>query len=322
MAICVAVSLSVLAFRIKHAEPCTMADISVKPGPLYAGEVIQFRALGETGESDVHWNFGDTRKNGVVVNHTFDFPGRYEVLLNTGTKCMEYTTVYVTEAPVVVDETTKAVFTGPLTVEVGRPAVFKDETPHASKWEWRFGETSGIDATVQKPTYTFKSEGQKTVILIVNEKLQGELKVLVTPRKLTTTPTQTRENPPKDRKPKEPLGVKVEGRTEPGAVEDPTVGIERVEIRFPNVSLRQLEVILEGIVEGKKEIADLYAYACKGKDMQVTYNGDLISLTQLQRELWDIKSKNKIRNIRITTEKDPIRNCINTMDISLKKKWL
>lgn len=320
MAACAAISLTVLAFRVKHADPCTTAEISVKPGPLYAGEVIQFRAVGEKVENSIQWEFGDTRKSGAVVSHAFDLPGRYEVLLNSGTKCMGYMTLYVKEAPISVDETLQAVFSGPLTVEVGSPAVFNDETPNASKWEWRFGETNKVDATGHSPTYTFKTEGQKSVILIVNDKLRAELPVLVTPRKIIAT--DTRENPLPAKKANETLEVQAGQREQPESMEDPTVGIEKVEIRFPDVSLRRLEVILEGIVEGKSEIADLYAYACKGKDMQVTYNGDLISLTQLQRELWEIKSKRKIRSIQITTEKDPLRNCINTMNITLKKKLL
>lgn len=319
MALCVAISLSVLAFRFKHAVACATAEISVRQGPLYVGEVIQFRALGEAGESNVHWMIGDAKKNGIVVNHTFNSPGRYEVLLNTGPNCMGYMTVYVTEAPAVVDETLKAVFTGPLTVEVGSPAVFKDETPDALSWEWRFGENNGVDATEKSPTYTFKSEGQKTVILVVNGKWKGETQVLVTPK------NRNRRAPipkPISGKTQEPRPIIMDQQNPTTAVEDHSGQLRDVEPKFPDVSLEQLELVLKGIVDGENEIANIYAHSCTGKEMQVTYNGDVITLIQLQRELWSIKSKKKIRSIRITLDKDPNRNCINNMNITLKKKLL
>lgn len=323
MAIFAAIFLAVLSFQIKNYEPCTTVEIIVKPGPLYVGELIQFKALSKREENYIQWDFGGQSKNGNIVSHTFNTPGRYEVSLQTSKQCSGFKTIYVAEAPKVEDEHLKPKFNGPLTVEVGVPAVFEDETPNATQWEWRFGETNGIDASKQKVTYTFQTPGTKTVILIVNGKLQDELMVLVTPKPINN---EAIVNPviikklESVRKGKWPTDM-LEEQNNSASIPKPMDDIE-VETKFPDVSIMQLEAIVEGIVEGEMAITELSAYACGGQNMLVNYNGKVISLKELQIELWEIKKKNKIRNLKITLEKDPIKNCITAMNISLKKKWL
>lgn len=323
MAVCAAIALSVLAFRIKNYEACTTVEIAVKQGPLYAGELIQFKAITNNHKIGMQWNFGDDsqpNKNGITVNHTFSTPGRYEILLNTESECSAFKTIYVLEAPKVEDEYLKPTFTGPLTVEVGEPAVFEDTTFNATKWEWRFGETNGVDATEQKVSYTFKNPGTKRVILIVNEHMQDELMVLVTPKEIGTPETVIKHHTPPARIQE---SVKLPEITLPQPItEVQEQETEEKEPVFPNVSIKQLENILTGIVEGKIAVADLSAYSCESQNMKVTYNGKWINLKKLQVELWEIKDPNKIKNLKIIVEKDPNRNCIKTMKISLKKKWL
>jgi hypothetical protein len=323
MAVCAAFALSVLAFRVKNYKPCTPVEISLKQGPLYVGELIQFKAININDQRSILWGFGDeskANKNGLTVNHTFSSPGRYEIFLKTENQCSAYKTIYVLEAPLVY-EIPKPRFSGPLTVEVGTRAIFEDATPNAQTWEWRFGETNGVDATAQKVGYTFKSPGTKKVILIVNGQMHGDLLVLVTPQELKTSENIPR-NPTSSSKRNGPDPVVIEERPKTKPIEEKVEGIDKQEIRFPNISINKLETIVSGIVEGNNAVAELSAYSCLGQDMQVNYNGKVINLKNLQIELWKIKSKNKIRNLEVNVEKDPIKNCITTMNISLKKKWL
>src|SRR5690606_4023170 len=87
MAMIATIFLAVLSFRIKNYEPCNTIEIAVKPGPLYVGELIQFKALSTKEESFIQWDFGDQRKNGNIVSHTFNMPGRYEILIQTPSQC-------------------------------------------------------------------------------------------------------------------------------------------------------------------------------------------------------------------------------------------
>ncbi len=322
MAVCAAISLTVLAFRIKNYEPCSTIEIGVKQGPLYVGELIQFKAITKSNKKNIQWNFGDEiqpNKDGYTVNHTFYTAGRYEVFLNTENQCSAFKTIYVMEAPIVEDEHLKPNFTGPLTVEVGSPAVFEDATPNANQWEWRFGESNDVDATKQKVSYTFKTTGPKTVILTVNEHMQDELMVLVTPKELGKTEENTRIPKPA---PKRHEPITPQERPQSETIPETLEEIEKPETRLPNVAIKQLESMVIGMVEGKKTMEDLYIYSCDGQNMQVNYNGKIISIRKLLMELEEMKSENKIKSLKVTVEKDPIRNCIKNMNISLKKKWL
>lgn len=319
MAVFAAIFFVVLSFRFKNFEPCTEVEISVKSGPIYVGELIQFKALSKKEEANIQWDFGGQSKRGKTVSYIFDAPGRYEVYLQTSKKCMGYKTVYVTEAPKVKDIHLKPTFTGPLTVEVGIPATFEDNTPNATQWEWRFGETNKIDASKQKVTYTFQTPGTKRVILIVNGNLQDELMVLVTPKPINN-PNANKPSVPK--KP-EPQRKEPEGSTNKNNQDSKTITIDDIKVNatLPDISTEELEAIVEGIIEKKIAITELTAYACVSEHMQVSYNGNMISAKQLQEELWGIRKKSKIKSLEIIVKKDP-HNCIYDMTINLKKKWL
>jgi len=320
MAIFAAIFLALLSFRLKNYEPCNEVEIYVKPGTLYVGELIHFRALSNKKGNSLRWDLGGQSKNGNLVSHTFDAPGRYEVYLETSKQCYSYKTIYITQAPKKKNEHLKPKFTGPSTVEVGVPAEFEDQTPDATQWEWRFGETNGIDATKQKVTYTFQTPGTKTVILIVNGKLQDELRVLVTPKPINNP------NANKPATPKKPVNAgpssNVPQEKNNPASKPMTIDDIKVDTTIPDITISELEEIVEGIIEKRIPITELTDYACVSEHMQVYYNNNMISAKQLEKELWGIRKKNKIRNLEISVKKDPTDNCIYDMTINLKKKWL
>jgi hypothetical protein len=247
----------------------------------------------------------------MTVSHTFKKPGRYEVALNTGKQCNGYTTIYVLTRRIK-DESSQAKFMGPTTAEVGTPATFEDATPNASKWEWRFGETNGVDATKQKVTYTFQKPGTRNVILIVDGKKRGELLVLVMPRNSDPTPP-----------PKRPKGPRIRGPVNPGTppASDSVGALAEPETIKPDVSHQELQKILTDIVEGKNTVADLSKYFCE-TDMQVNLNGEFMSLDKLQQKLRKIKNDRKIKDLEITTQKDAGLNCIQAMNIKLDRKGI
>ncbi len=201
MAVWATVASVVLAFRYKNYAPCTAITIAVKPGPVYAGELIQFKAVTYDQINAANWVFSDKNgqyQPGLIVNHTFELPGRYEVTLTTDQGCYDAKTIYVREAPPRIDNPSKPHFKGPQTAIVGLPATFQDATPNAHQWEWRFGETNRVDATTRKASYVYTTPGTKKVILIVNGIMHGELTVLVTPRPVNGIPTShSKPSPPK-----------------------------------------------------------------------------------------------------------------------------
>jgi hypothetical protein len=320
MALAAFVSVGILAFKIYRYEPCPEMVISLKPGVLHAGEIIQFKAISTKGSpKKVQWDFGTTKnptKTGFVVNHTFDQPGRYEVSLSADNTCGTYTTIYVQEAPVFIDLNLVAQFTGPKMAEVGEPVTFEDVTENASKWEWWFGENNSVDATSRKATYTFETLGRKSIKLLVNGNRIGEQMIEIVPAKSRQTPSRQRQSArkeptiaPPERSMSSPIQQQLEEESAKQAL-------------FPEITVQEMEGRLIRIVDGKEVIEDIYAYLCTGESMEVTFNGTLISLAELNSELREIKRGRKVRDLEVILYKSPTTNCIFSMTINLKKKGL
>lgn len=314
MLVCAIIAITVLGFRFKNYKPCNTIEISVKQGPIYVGELIQFKAvIPHHDKRKLQWDFGDEgvpNKEGVTASYIFKKPGRYEINLNVDKICSTFRTVYVLEAPQVVDESSKPTFSGPLSVEVGAPAVFVDSTRNAKKWEWRFGETNSVDATKQRVTYTFKTTGTKKVLLTVNEKMIGELMILVTPQAFD----HQMHTPIKRSRPRVP----VISTTEPSI--EPLEPANIIVSKMPDVTQEQLQNLIKKMVEGEKEVADLAAYFCENSIRPINYNEEQMSLANLYKELRKIRKDQKIKELKIDFEKDADTNCIKSMTIKLRRK--
>jgi hypothetical protein len=316
MVVFAAIGLIILAFRLKDHEPCTTPEIAVKSNPVYVDELIQFKAITKNKNSRVKWDFGDKSQpvqDESVVSHIFRKPGRYEVVLNADKQCNTFKTIYVLASRQVEDVDTKPLFTGPRTVEAGAPAIFVDATPNAKEWEWRFGESNGVDATRSKVTYIYKTPGTKRVILIVNDKMQGEFMVLVTPRTFKQTrPIAPPKRPPiqtPDKSPAVPLF---------GSLEE----LEEHDAKKPDFSKEQIHMVLVGMVEGKNTADDLAAYFCDKQNMQVNFNDQQMSLDDLYKDLRKIKNDKKIKHLDISFEKEINPNCLKSLIVKLDRRRL
>ncbi|WP_162418436.1 PKD domain-containing protein [Cyclobacterium roseum] len=310
-------SLLVLVYRVYHFEPCQEIEISVKQGLLHVGEIIQFKAISNSGGGRMEWHFGsdeDANKTGSVVNHTFKEPGRYEVVLTTNNTCKRYRTIYVREAPVLVDENLVAKFSGPELAEVGTPVTFKDSTAGATQWEWWFGENNFVDATDRIARYTYETPGTKKVRLLVNGHKVGEKMIEVIIPKAQQSGARTRPSP------KRQPTIVIPKRPVQEPLQNPLEANTKEEKMFPEINRQGLEAILKSIVEGEGTVAGFYPYLCSDESMQVTYNGTTINLSDLNMELRDVKKIKKIKSLDIQFSKNPTTNCIFSMSIVLEKK--
>ncbi|MEX2564798.1 MAG: PKD domain-containing protein [Cyclobacteriaceae bacterium] len=317
LAIAASTSLIILGYRFYHFEPCQEIEISVKQGLLHVGEIIQFKAISKAGAGKMEWDFGadeNSRKTGFIVNHTFSETGRYEVVLTANNTCRTYKTIYVQKAPVLVDESQVARFSGPEMAEVGTPVTFEDATEGATEWKWWFGENNFVDATGRKATYAFETPGNKKVRLLVNGKKVGEKMIEVfAPKTLQTPP---RRNPSPKRQP----SIRIPERPVHEPFQNPLEGNTPEEKKFPEISLQGLEAIINGIVEGNGSVAEFYPYLCAGEHMQVNYNGNMMGLSDLNDELEDVKKLKKIKDLEIKISRNPTNNCIISMTVILEKK--
>lgn len=318
LAIAASTSLAVLVYKVYHFEPCQEIEISVKNGLLHAGEIIQFKAVSNKEvNKDIHWDFGtqeSSNKMGAIVNHTFDKPGWYEVVLNINNHCKSFKTIYVQEALLVVDKTHVAHFSGPEMVEVGKEVTFKDSTKGATQWEWWFGENNFVDATAQEASYTFKTIGRKKIRLLVNGDKVGEKIIEV----YASSTNQISHQQKSSRK--KPVTIEMPERPNGETFQKPLEEKSSELNKFPEIPQQELEAIVKGMVEGERSEIEFYPYLCGGQHMKVNYNGTLMSLSELSTELRKVKKSKRIKELEINVGRNPYNNCIISMNVILEKK--
>jgi PKD repeat protein len=128
---------------------------------------VQFTDTSTGSPTSWNWSFGDgalsTAKNPV---HTYIVAGNYPVSLNVTnsagsntTTMSDYITVII-PAPVANFSAIPTSGTSPLTVR------FTDvSTNNPTAWNWNFGDSSTVNATVQNPIHTYANAGNYTISL-------------------------------------------------------------------------------------------------------------------------------------------------------------
>lgn len=318
------IALLVLAFRYKNKEEIVHFGIRVKSTLFYTHQMVQFTAVRSVPAvkrgRKLLWDFGDHTRHEIsdpVATHVYAAPGRYEVILFADGRPEAYQTVSIREAPPVVNPSRQPQFSGPASVRVGEEAVFKDSTLLAKKWEWRFGETNGVNAYTKTAKWVFKTPGTKRVILVVNDSLQGVFTVLVEDRPL---PPVTPVPPPPDWRialRDTPTVGTLNSQQQPQVVRD-TVVVEKA----PSISDKGIKSMLYNIIDALAEPADFVKYTCGHAAIPVQYNGmetDFKALPALLRD--DFKNTRKIKSLEVVAKRNEA-GCIIALEITASKKGL
>jgi len=273
---------------------CDMNGFKIEASSFNAGELITFSDTTSNGY-DWEWNFGDGSKVSYLskVGHAFEKEGVYNVKLEVNGNCSAVKTVTIASKKQEVDESLMPNFSAPQTIVEGKQVQFRDLTPNAKSWEWRFGDSGNyaVDATDKNPTYTFKTSGKKMVTLVVNgdinhvkkldvyvQKAQEEKQVMVVPT----------------------ITVKKRGPIEKGITEE------------------KLEGMLNGVAQNELSYRNLSRYFCKDAmpEVQLVRDGKIVSLKELD-EL--IRAKGiKIKQITIQKDKD---ECVTNIAINYRSSF-
>lgn len=312
----------VASFRYSTKQPCDPVKILAK-GDKFTRKFIQLSVVGDrlTGKQVV-WNFGDKKAQngyGATVWHMYNLPGRYTITVTLDGKCKFYQTILVAQAPPVVNTDMVPQFFVPFTAIKGRPVSFKDSTPNAVRWEWRFGETATVDATTQQPTYTFQTPGYKSVTLVVNGKMIGEHNIYVEPIDPSIDSTimgKNLEKGPKD-------SIKHKRIVWPSPKDSPTTKVLTLQLNKPTkeISEEELKEMLLAVIDGKKSAVDFSACLNGDLDRTVVYNGNSMPFQKFCSELGkEFKSSEKVKNLEVTITGKDKYNTILSMAIKAKKK--
>jgi hypothetical protein len=197
---------------------------------------------------------------------------------------------------------------------------FTDASTLATSWEWRFGETSSVDATSKEAVYSFRFSGRKTIYLKINNRpdlvTSYTLFVLDREEEKNKLEKQKADNRPRVVVPQVILPQKP--NTEPLRPQDQPKK-EEARVKAPAVTNDQLEALIRGVCDGNKSVADFYPYMGGRRSLQVIYNTDVMTIDQLCAQLKEIKSK-KIKSLKINTFINESDNSLSSMTVTLKKK--
>ena len=170
MAVLGVISMLVLAFKIRYAEPCQAIQLTVSAAGFYENTPVSIKAATKAGKT-FEWDFGDGNQpefGGSSAVHTYKHAGQYTINVTVNGTCPEMKVVYIRERPVIVNTALQPKFTVPLTAAINEQVTFRDSTPNATSWEWNFGDDNTIDAIDRDATHIYSTPGMKTVTLKIN----------------------------------------------------------------------------------------------------------------------------------------------------------
>ncbi|MTI31896.1 PKD domain-containing protein [Xanthovirga aplysinae] len=319
--------ISAVVFFLKKKDHVNCEDVLnyIKSDNYTVGSLIQFQDE-SYGAKSWEWDFGDgsSKVRKAHALHSFKEAGQYTVTLIINGNCKTEHVLNIEEKKPVLDSTLLPVFTLPKSVQVGKAVTFKDNTPHASSWQWDFGDGTTINSTLKDPSHTYSSPGIKTVSLMVNNDHHNitQQKIVVTPRKSIRKKIEVHKN-------KAPSQLKALENHNPEESQGPLEDIRKEallvprsqksdELRLtPEISDKEFEQKLFQIASGRKTKEDLLEQLCGNLDIPVVKNDkELISFSELCD---DIKGK-KIKINALEIRRNQLR-CISGISISYKKKW-
>jgi hypothetical protein len=328
------VCLFILAFKIKNYESCKPVVIRANPSVSYEGATIAFKAETQGGK-EFEWDFGDSSSaefGGPGVTHNYAQAGRYTVIVTVNGNCYAVAKVDIKKAPVIINNSHKPMFSGPLTADLYKQVTFRDSTPDATRWEWNFGENGidAVDATGQVVSYAYKTPGYKDIYVRINGNPNriGTWQIYV--NEIRPQQAEADKPVPGKRAPRGPggLGNIAKDPTAPpltlpdaGTV-TPAPAPKAEVVKAPDIKPDEISEFLEAVVSGKKTAEDFYKYFCGEQDILVKYNDQSMTFNQMCKELRDFKKASKIDRPQVTIQTDKSTNCIRGMKVSVNKKGL
>lgn len=256
MAVLCVLAILVLAFRFKSSASCQISGFTFSSGfGFYEGSPVVFMADARNGKA-FEWDFGDGSKQvstTTTTTHIYKRAGKYTVVLLVNNQCGAVQNISIKEPRKATNNSLQAMIQAPDSATVGQPVTFADRTPNAKSWEWWFGETGTVDATVAEWTYRYSTPGAKKIILQVN----GDPALVTTHDIYVKEPVRNTPKPAPGKDlpmPQRPPSIKPQPDNPPLPV--PTTPITPVQQTPPAPAMSEgdMSAALEDVVTGKKDV--------------------------------------------------------------------
>lgn len=323
--------LVILGFRYATKTTCNPIQIIMNTGSAPVNTTVTIRAEVKGAKSFV-WDMGDgtaVSETSAMVAHIYKKPGRYTIKVLVNDACEEFRDIVITEMPQSITTYRLPTFICRDTAYVNKAITFEDTSSAATSWEWRFEDGGSPEGNKQKVQHTYYYAGRK----LVTVKLNGRADMVTYKYIDVIDPSAKRSDMPVAPKPTKPGGGEgkivvipskpdaqpIHPEEQPHAAEKPAEA-PKAKPKVANVSTEELSNMLRGINEGHNTEGDISGFFCN-PNMSVVYDGKMMLFSQACQELKQVK-KNKIKRIEVSCSKDSETNCINGMQIVVKKKLL
>lgn len=323
--------LIILGFRFAARTTCVPLQLIMNAGSSQVNSPVTVRAVTKQASSFV-WDMGDgstVKETSASITHTYTQPGRYTIKLLVNGSCEEFREMVITDAPDVIFAGRMPTFISADTAYVNKPITFEDTSSNATSWEWRFEESGLVDGTRKKVNHTYYYPGRKLITL----KLNGRNDMITQKYIDVIDLAQLQKN--EDRKEKtnkrgaEPAKVIFIDKNPVGPPiipptnheeEKPAEPARPAPKRVANISTGEMGNMLKGISEGNNSEGDATGFFCN-PNIPVVYEGKSMLFSKACSALKSIK-KGRIKRVEVNFSKDAETNCIITMQIDVRMKFL
>ena len=313
-----AISLFILAFRVKNSKPYSAITIHTRDSIYYQDAAVSLSAS----SNDVQrfeWDFGDSTtevSNVPNVIHRYKEPGTYTVTLTAPDKDPFWKRLRIMPSPKITDTHLQPTFTVPDVVMVGKQATFTDNTSGATSWEWSFGESDDVDNTNRVASYIYKSPGSKKVYLKINGQYDRATEKLI----LVKADPRMEE---KESKPRVEAKVN-HNQPKPQMKDTPTTKSNKPEEvkkeEWPSISNSDFREQLKLVASGIRTSTDFSKYLCD-PNIEANYNGETMNFSEMCKKIKDeMEDANYVKSVSVIQKKfDNNSGCVTGVIVKMEK---
>jgi len=291
---------------------CSNVNFDVISNSYTVEDLIEFKSTDTSGVNWT-WNFGDNEPEAYRSNvvHQFKEPGTYTVSLEMNGKCMATRELVISKTKIVRDAKLIPNIVLPKRVRVGDEVEFFNDSDFATSWQWSFGETSTVDGNDRRERYTYKSPGEKTILLIVNGDRRHEAKKV-----LTVYPAKKKQKIERNTTVNEPI-VRVLREIPDAPVEEPVVTDPGVkEPTYIEISSDEIQDMLLRYSVRNLDDVNIRNYFCVTNIPVYNKSGDRFTVSQFFKAIRDVKVD--IKSLKLYRDKKT--GCIKSMTVDMRTK--
>ncbi|ADV50997.1 PKD domain containing protein [Cellulophaga algicola DSM 14237] len=310
------VGLIMVSFKINSKVDCGNPDFKIISNSFTTEDLIEFNSIDDSGV-EWEWDFGDktSTKYQSNVAHQFKIPGTYKIALKVNGQCNVVKEIKISKKKELISPELIPNINLPINVKVGEEVVFSSDATFAESWQWSFGESLYIDGTDKEVKYTFKSPGEKTILLVVNGDRLHESR-----RKITVLDKRGQRTVIKSHIKEDPIQKTIDALIPDSLKTNSKITVPAVEappaVKKINVSSDEILQMLVGYSERRIDDRAIREYFTYNSIPVFNESGKRREVSELFKFIRD--QKMDVKSLKL--KKDQKTGKINSMTIEMKIK--